>query len=284
MILDNTPIEEYKVKGRTVFVKREDFAALYPLPPLAKMRGVAKRLEKVAKEGFKTVGVFDTKVSVAGYGTSILAKEFGMQCITYFGGTKEMMCSPAPNILAAKRTGDIFPVMPGRTPICYSYAKKHAEAYGFYMMPQGLACEETSDEVAKVASLTPEGLCNGSLVIISGTATILSGVLKGLAKMPERAISISACISPNKQRRNVTRLMITDMAIDPNIGRIRQVEFLPPVMDYYDECTFPAPFDCNKHYDRKAWWWLNENIDSLPDPILFWNIGGDYDKIFRENE
>jgi 1-aminocyclopropane-1-carboxylate deaminase/D-cysteine desulfhydrase-like pyridoxal-dependent ACC family enzyme len=284
MIFDNTPIEKYSVNGKTVFVKREDLAAQYPLPPLAKMRGVIKRLQKVKAEGFKVIGVFDTKVSVAGYGTGILAKEMGMQCITYFGGTKEMIANPTPNILAAKRTGDIFPVTPGRTPICYSYAKKHAEAYDFYMMPQGLACHETSDEVSKVAASTPEGLCKGSLIIIAGTATILSGVLKGLPIMPKRVVSISACISPSKQRRNVIKLMCEELAINPRIDRIRQVEFLEPIMDYYDECSFAVPFDCNRHYDAKAWQWLCENIDSLPEPILFWNIGGNYDKIFEENK
>ena len=28
------------------------------------------------------------------------------------------------------------------------------------------------------------------------------------------------------------------------------------------------------HEYRKAWWWLEQNIEQLKGDILFWNIGG----------
>jgi 1-aminocyclopropane-1-carboxylate deaminase/D-cysteine desulfhydrase-like pyridoxal-dependent ACC family enzyme len=284
MIKDNTKLEEYLIRGKRVFVKREDTCATYPLPPLAKLRGVYQRLLKVRQDGYKTVGVFDTKVSMAGYGTGILAKELGLECITFYSGSAEVKANMPPNLIAAKRTcKEVIPVKPGRTPICYSYAKAHCYHENIYMMPQGLACDETSDEVAKIATGVPKHILGGSLVMISGTGTIFSGVIKGLQRLPSRLISISACISPKKQRNNVLKLVGNSQFIYTSVAAAMSTEFIEPIMDYYEEDHYGCPFDCNRHYDRKAWQWLNENIDTLPEPILFWNIGGDYDKIFKEN-
>ena len=40
------------------------------------------------------------------------------------------------------------------------------------------------------------------------------------------------------------------------------------------EEPYEIPFPCNGTWDRKAWWWLEQNIDKLEGSILFWNIGG----------
>ena len=37
---------------------------------------------------------------------------------------------------------------------------------------------------------------------------------------------------------------------------------------------YEVPFPCNGTWDRKAWWWLEQNIEKLEGDILFWNIGG----------
>ena len=38
--------------------------------------------------------------------------------------------------------------------------------------------------------------------------------------------------------------------------------------------NYEVPFPCNGTWDRKAWWWLEQNIEQLEGDILFWNIGG----------
>ena len=37
---------------------------------------------------------------------------------------------------------------------------------------------------------------------------------------------------------------------------------------------YEIPFPCNGTWDRKAWWWLEQNVEQLEGDILFWNIGG----------
>ena len=44
--------------------------------------------------------------------------------------------------------------------------------------------------------------------------------------------------------------------------------------DFYDEMDFyETPFPCNPNWDKKAWWWLENNIHKLNGETLFWNIG-----------
>jgi hypothetical protein len=35
-----------------------------------------------------------------------------------------------------------------------------------------------------------------------------------------------------------------------------------------------VPFPCNQHWDKKAWYWLTQNIENLKGNVLFWNLGG----------
>ena len=43
------------------------------------------------------------------------------------------------------------------------------------------------------------------------------------------------------------------------------------MMDDYE-----VPFDCNEFWDKKQWYWLEDNIQKLKGKTLFWNIGGSY--------
>ena len=43
------------------------------------------------------------------------------------------------------------------------------------------------------------------------------------------------------------------------------------MMDDYE-----VPFDCNEFWDKKQWYWLEQNIENLKGKTLFWNIGGSY--------
>ena len=43
------------------------------------------------------------------------------------------------------------------------------------------------------------------------------------------------------------------------------------MMDWYE-----TPFPCNEFWDKKAWYWLEQNIDKFKGEILFWNLGGNW--------
>ena len=43
------------------------------------------------------------------------------------------------------------------------------------------------------------------------------------------------------------------------------------MMDWYE-----TPFPCNEFWDKKAWYWLEQNIEKFKGDILFWNLGGNW--------
>jgi len=43
--------------------------------------------------------------------------------------------------------------------------------------------------------------------------------------------------------------------------------------DYYTCPDVCVPWPAHPHYEGKVWEWMLQNVDGLPRPILFWNIG-----------
>lgn len=269
LIQHDTPIKEYRINSRTIFVKREDLSTLPPMPALAKMRGAAVLLQRLKEEGIRKIGVFDTAVSRAGEGIAYLCKELGLDCYVAYSDKKSGLTE---NLRDAFENGGIpLPIRPGRTPICYALAKRQLQKMGGVMLPQGLVCAESVDAVAQEAATVSTELLQGSLVVCTGTGTILAGILSGLSILPS-IYGISACISNQKKLENI-RHMTALCLPDRKYAIQAHLKLEPEIMDYYEACDIKTPFPCSSYYDKKAFLWLVRNLDILKDPIVFWNIG-----------
>lgn len=267
---ENTPIEEYAVNGKTIFVKREDLSANEPMPQLAKLRGVYKYLIAAKNSGVTKVGVYDTRVSRAGQGTAVICKEIGLQCYLYYPKTKHELGEQ--HIIAEKYGATLIPIKGNYMQVCFNMAKNHARDNGIHMIPWGLSLIETTIEVSKIANSMPSELFTGTLIIAVGSATILSGVLVGAPIVPV-VHAISAGRANDKQRENIN-IKIFGLVDNEKMGGINEKLTLHPhIMDYYEPCKESVPFPCSPYYDAKAWLWMRQHIDSLNEPILFWNIG-----------
>ncbi len=271
-MLQDTPVETYKLHGIPVYVKREDLVSLEPdLPPLAKIRGIHKVIERLKSEGYKTFGVLDTKVSKAGWGTAAISKRLGVRCIL---GVPRLKNGSLPfGAQKAQELGaEIYELRSSRYSIMYSRLRKYIESEGGFLLPLGLTCEETVIEVAKIASRMSPEYFDGSLVICAGTGTILSGVVCGLPRIPQQIYSISAGISVKKQRRTVEKFT-SKHGFENGMMTLPRISFIPAFRDYYQESPVEVPFPSHPNYDAKAWEWLGKHIHDIPQPILFWNIG-----------
>src|SRR5258706_13881090 len=82
---EDTPIEQYVVKGKRVFVKREDLYGRPPAPALGKLRGLRLVLKDLNQKGTHLVGCWDTRVSRLGQGLAAACREFpGMRAIVSY--------------------------------------------------------------------------------------------------------------------------------------------------------------------------------------------------------
>lgn len=271
-MLRDTPVETYELNGMPVYVKREDLVSLEPdLPPLAKIRGIHRVIERLKSEGWETFGVLDTKVSKAGWGTAAMSKRLGVRCI--LGVPRLKNGNLPPGAQKAQELGaEIHELRSSRYSIMYARLRRYVESENGFLLPLGLACEETVLEVAKIASQMPSDYFEGSLVICAGTGTILSGVICGLPIIPQQIYSISAGISIKKQRRTVENFGFKHR-VENAVVALPRTTFIPAFRSYYEESPVEVPFPSHPNYDAKAWEWLGEHIHEIPQPILFWNIG-----------
>ena len=262
---ETTPIEEYKLKNKVVFVKREDLFGLYPAPPLGKLRGLKFLLDELYSRGERLVGCWDTRVSKLGQGVAAMCSIMpGMKAVVSY---PQLNGHPVPEAVQIAKTLDalIYPIRGNHVSICHSQVRKYVENLGGTMLPFGLECVESVEAIALEAAKVPrECLSDGTLVLSCGSGVTLAGILKGVIAQPRKVFGLSSGRSVNKIIACLNRYhshFRTELTI------------LPAKTPYYEFGKIDCPFPTHPNYDLKAWQYLHENIDQLPEPILFWNIG-----------
>jgi 1-aminocyclopropane-1-carboxylate deaminase/D-cysteine desulfhydrase-like pyridoxal-dependent ACC family enzyme len=262
---EHTPIEEHGLSGRRVFVKRDDLYGVPPAPPLAKLRGLRRVLQREYDRGTRLVGCWDTRVSKLGQGVAAACRGYpGMRCLLAFPARSGE--DPPPQLVDARALGAaLLPLRPNHIDICVGQARREVTARGGVMLPFGLECQEAVDAVAEEALRTPEECTvSGTLVVCCGSGVTLSGLLKALGAGPARVVGISSGRSIERIARCVRRYVRELPAT---------LQLVPASMPYGAVGSAACPFPAHGNYDLKAWQHLQEHIQDYPDPILFWNIG-----------
>jgi len=272
---EKTPIERHVIQCPTtkeyheVFVKREDLFGIPPAPPLAKLRGARAILLNLYLSGIETVGCWDTRVSRLGHGIAAIAQRLGMRCICAYPKLKNQKEHPEAMIEAEKLGAEIYPTKAGRINITMAEARRYIQSQGGYFLPFGLQCDEAVLGVQEEAKRTyhEEEIVRKcrSLLLSTGSGVTLAGIIRGFESLPESIISISA----GKSIKSILRYLRKYLIRIPDELILRS-----PLCKYDIKEERSAPFPCHPNYDRKVWHWMIENIENLPKPILFWNIGG----------
>jgi len=279
----NTPVEGYEIGNILILVKREDLAVDPPAPPFSKVRGLYTYLLKLKSQGIAVVGYVETSISMAGWGVAWACAEIGMKAVLYDPQYKE-----TPPLLKYPRKQwekfhpDIHPLPAGRARVNYYMGKRHLFAtYGTnaVMLGLGLPLEETIEETAEEWRRTMRGLAEELLplpkttIVNVGSGTICAGLIRGW--MPEEGTIIGVMGRSGRKKRKWNTIQEKSKRSLKQPGRIFGVPFRleDPGWEYTEKSLCKCFFPCHPYYDRKAWQWLVEHIEELPQPILFWNIG-----------
>lgn len=275
LIINNTPVETYSVRDRTVYVKREDLSSFPPGPPFSKVRGLVPALLRLQRSGTTAVGYTETAVSMAGWGVAWACSHLGMKAVIFDPQYKK-----TPPLLAYHRKQwtkfgpDIIPIPAGRAKVGFYQSQKILkEKYpGAKMLPLGLVFPETIEAVRVEASLpeTADLLASGGTLVVNiGSGTIAAGLVRAFKSYPITIIGVmgrSGSIELKHQDIRNKALVVRGLLH----CRFKVVD---PGWEYTQRSSTQCPFPSHPWYDLKAWQWLVENIDELKDPILFWNIG-----------
>lgn len=269
LINNNTPVEEYYLVYQNggikkYWVKREDLSTNYPLPALAKLRGVYKRMIKIKEQGIKTIAVFDTRVSKSGLGCAGIANEIGgIDVINFYPHLVSQIGVPENQQKVLDIGHKIQGMKGGRTAVLYSQMKKECEKMGYYPMPLGLVVNESVDGVIAECDNLP--FTPDTIVMPVGSGMMLAGVTIALSGKVKKIIGVSAGMSPSRQRKRIMDLIGLDL---PN-----NVDIIISEKSYYEPEDIETPFPSSRWYDKKAYKWMLENFDKLEGKVLFWNVG-----------
>lgn len=264
MFRQHTPIERHLIRGREVFVKRDDLFGRPPSPPLGKLRGARLLLQRLFDSGVRIVGCWDTRISALGQGIAACCGELpGMKVLVAYPAKKHVVV-PHSIRIAEALGAEIVPVRAARIPISFALARRIVESRKGIMLPFGLECAEAVEAVSLEAATVPKAYTRGgTAVVCSGSGVTLTGLIRGLRGRPSLFLAVSSGRSPLNILRCVTRYNESTRGV--------QVE--PASCPYSEAIQYDCPFPSNPHYDLKAWRFLDQNMNRLPDPLLFWNVG-----------
>ena len=253
-----TPIEEYKVNGKIIHVKRDDHQGDgIELPPWAKLAAI-ERLLKTEELDYKIPIIqLSIRASYSGWALSQLGKEAGYDIKIAYPNSKNF---PQENIDQWESFGaESIPLRPNVNSIVLSFMKKVAAERGYQYIPYGFNHPEYHAYWEEKLSTYDD---YDNLVVCAGTPVTCLGMSKGF---PGRNIYLP---STSKEKTVLRALKKFGLENDERIS-VHQSEF-----DFYDDMDdFDTPFPLNKYWDKKAWYWLVNNIDQIEGKILFYNLG-----------
>lgn len=268
----STPIETYN----GIDVKREDLCAPEGAPPFSKIRGLVPYLERLKKHGYSGVGYTETAVSMAGWGVVWACKKLGLRAVIF-----DPLYKSPPPILEFHRQQwqkfdnvEIISIKAGMASVNWYISRKLLQGqYGnqYKLLPLGLPLVDSVEATAQETQKVDWGQYR-SVVVNVGSGTMAAGVWKGI----DKGFGIIYGVMGRTGSKGRKLKTIEKKAERSNSGLFRadwEMQLIDPGWGYSQKCNHPCPFLCHPYYDRKAWKWLQENIDSIPKPILFWNIG-----------
>jgi 1-aminocyclopropane-1-carboxylate deaminase/D-cysteine desulfhydrase-like pyridoxal-dependent ACC family enzyme len=217
----------------------------------------------------------DTQHSMAGWGAAYVCRELKLSCVNFFPVLKADKGLRYNQIKAKELGADLYPMKAGMSAILFNQAKKILKEQckqPSIMLPNGLKLTETVQATAlEVIEHTPTYLQGGTWVVSISSATIASGVIKGINELGFKA-TVMMHMGYSRSADQVHRYVNTMAGDHPYVA----VQIVDEDYEYKDKVDNAwIPFPCNEFYDAKAFTWLAKSITSYIDnqPIIFWNCG-----------
>tara|TARA_B100000575_G_scaffold266821_1_gene244435 strand:+ start:900 stop:1739 length:840 start_codon:yes stop_codon:yes gene_type:complete len=273
-LTEDTPLQEYKIKGRSVWVKRDDLMGDgVHLPPWGKMAGIYNLVDKYVDKS-KPLTHLSVDGSWSGWTLAAICEDLGIEFYYSHPNSKKISKELLGMVKEKYPSCKFNPIRPNMMSIMYNSLKKQANSVESPMQMLPYAFEHNfymdylSDRIQPYKNFK-------NLVVSSGSGVTLSGLAKGFFReelkefWPQTDKTIyTTCVSSESSINKM--LKKNGLAQLPIKVRKSEYDFDNRMEDY------ETPFPCNQFWDIKQWKWLEENIENIEGDILFWNIGGLY--------
>ena len=269
---EDTPLEEYKIKGRSVWVKRDDLMGDgINLPPWGKMAAIYELVKKYVDPN-KPLTHLSVDGSWSGWTLAAVCEDLGIEFYYSHPDSKKISQELLGEVKERYTKCKFNPIRPNMMSIMYNSLKKQAGEMGWQMLPYAFDHDFYKDYLKQ--RIQPYSNFK-NLVISSGSGVTLSGLAKGFFReelkeffpQTDKKIWTTCVSSENSIKKMLKKNGLSQLPIEV---RKSEYDFDNRMNDYR------APFPCNQFWDIKQWHWLENNIDSIEGDILFWNVGGIY--------
>lgn len=269
---EETPLEEYKIKGRSVWVKRDDLMGDGDsLPPWGKI-GALYELVKKYIDPSKPLTHLSVDGSWTGWALAAICEDLGIEFHVSYPDSKKISREYLGMIKEMYPNVHMNPIRPNMMQIMYNALKRDAGESGWQMLPYAFDHEFYRTYLEN--RIQPYKHFK-NLVVSSGSGVTLSGLMRGYYDEELKDFFIqtdkkvwTTCVS--------TRGSIKKMLSKSGVGTV-PIDIRKSEYDFDDRLDdYKAPFPCNQFWDIKQWHWLENNIDKIEGDILFWNVGGIY--------
>jgi hypothetical protein len=277
-----TPIEEYKLKGKTVHVKRDDLVGDgINYPRWAKIEGIRKIIESDYIDKSKPLTHLSVYGSWTGWTLSRMCKDYGIEFISSYPNSKTY----PPQILEIiKGNGaTLNPMKPNMMKLLENKLGGIAKKNGWQQLPYAFNHPAYVDYMKSRMKQVLEEEDFDHLVVSIGSGVTASGLIKEFLQYTDWKDLLN-------NRRKVHTITMSSIESTKKIlnenkaGDLNNINIYKSPFEFNDFMEdYSVPFDCNEFWDKKMWYWLEENIESLDGKILFWNIGGSYKKSLNLN-
>ncbi len=268
---EDTPLELYHIKGREVWVKRDDLMGDGTLlPPWGKVAALYELVRQYIDRS-KPLTHLSVDGSWTGWALAAICEALDIEFYVSYPDSKKISQEYLGMITEMYPKVHMNPIRPNMMQIMYNSLRGQARENGWQMLPYAFDHDFYKDYLAE--RIQPY-VHFDNLVVSSGSGVTLSGLARGYYREELKEFF------PSVSRKIWTTCVSSESSIKKTLKKsgipiplnIRKSEYLfENRLDGYE-----APFPCNQFWDIKQWKWLEENIDQIEGTILFWNIGGIY--------
>ena len=268
MINEITPLEQYKIKDKTVHVKRDDLMGDgVEHPPWGKLTALRKVLETINPQ--KPLIHLSVYGSWSGWALSEVSKELDYEFIMAYPDSKKF-----PKHILDK-SENVLPIKPNMMNVMYNKVGQIAREKDYIRLPYAFDhLEYIKTQKARLYEVKQE-LEFDHLVVSSGSGVTCLGMVMEHEPWPQlfdtgnTRTFHTVCVSSE----GTIKKKFKKYGIEPT----EQVEIVKSKFAFDDMMdSYETPFPCNEFWDKKAWYWLEQNIDKFKCEILFWNLGGNW--------
>ena len=268
MINEITPIETYTVKGKQVYVKRDDLMGDGTVhPPWGKLTALRNVLTSIKPS--KPLIHLSVYGSWSGWALAEVSKELDYEFIMAYPDSSKF----PQHIL--EKSENVLPIKPNMMNVMYNKVGQIAREKNYIRLPYAFDHDAYIATQRQRLREVKKELDFDHLVVSSGSGVTCLGLM--LEHEPW-----SSLLEPRNVRSFHTVTVSNISTIKKKFEKHQihpseQIEIVKSEFEFDDMMeSYETPFPCNEFWDKKAWYWLEQNIEKFEGKILFWNLGGNW--------